>query len=385
MTARKDSEAAIQAVERRFRAVFDQRHQLTAILSVDGIVLEANQNSLDFSGLSRDSVIGRYYWETPWWNHSPELQEQLKAAIVDAADGVRPRVRFEATCPRADGTIATLDFSLRSVIDSAGNVAFLVPESHDITEQRVAEEEARSHRERIAHVTRLSTLGQMAAGIAHEINQPLTAISLFAQAGRRLIAAGKYERMEDVCERLSEHALRASAVVERMQSMTRQRSSMREVADCNAIMGSVIKLAEAEARIHDIQIEFDKSEHLPDVCVDAVQIQQVALNMLRNGMEAMRVSGKVNDATLRVRTDLRNDGEVEVAVIDSGCGVDDDQAAKLFKPFTTTKESGMGMGLSISEAIVKSHGGQIGFHNNDSGGATFWFTLPAATREALDG
>ena len=378
----KDAEESLKAIEQRFRAVFDQRHQLVGVLSIDGIVLEANQKSLDFAGIDRGAVLGREYWDTPWWTHSPDLQERMRSSVKAAAQGAA--VRFEATCSRADGQLATLDFSVRPITSKSGEVAFLVAESHDITEHKQAEEEARHHRDRIAHVSRLSTLGEMAAGIAHEINQPLTAISLFAQAGRRLVEAGDFEKMDEVCHKLNEHALRAADVVERMQSMARQRESVKEVVDCNELIGSAVRLAESEARIRDIRIEFDKGARLAPVSVDAVQIQQVALNLLRNGMEAMLAAGCCNEKTIKIRTRPLEEQEVEVSVTDCGFGVPDEYVDKLFTPFSTTKKSGMGMGLSISQAIVRAHGGRIDFRNNDTRGATFWFTLPAVERESRD-
>jgi two-component system sensor kinase FixL len=379
----KVAEESLKATEQRFRAVFDQRHQLVGILSIDGIVLEANQKSLDFAGIDRAAVLGREYWNAPWWTHSPDLQERMRSSVKAAAQGAT--VRFDVTCPRADGQLATLDFSVRPITGKSGDVAFLVAESHDITEHKQAEEEARHHRDRIAHVSRLSTLGEMAAGIAHEINQPLTAISLFAQAGRRLVEAGDFEKMDEVCHKLNEHALRAADVVERMQSMARQKESVKEVVDCNELIGSAVRLAESEARIRDIRIEFEKGADLAPVSVDGVQIQQVALNLLRNGMEAMLAANCCGDKSIKIRTRYLEEDEVEVAVTDCGFGVPDDYVDKLFTPFSTTKKSGMGMGLSISQAIVRAHGGRIDFRNNDTRGATFWFTLPAVERESRDG
>ena len=221
----------------------------------------------------------------------------------------------------------------------------------------------------------------MAAGIAHEINQPLTAISLFAQAARRLVEAGNFERMPEVCEKLSQHALRASDVVERMQTMARQGESVKKLVNCNDLIEIAVKLAESEARIHDIQITFDRGEELSPVSVDAVQIQQVALNLLRNGMEAMTDNADASARSVAIRTRMGNGNEIEISVEDSGCGVPEDFSGKLFTPFSTTKSDGMGMGLSISQAIVRAHGGDIGFRSNTGGGMTFWFTLPAAGRE----
>ena len=379
ISEKKAAEDSLIAAERRFRAVFDQRHQLAGILGTDGVVLEANQKSLDFAGLDRGAVVGREYWDTPWWSHSQKLRVRIREAIESAAKGAT--IGFEVTCPRVDGQLATLDFSVRPITDKNRRVVFLVTESFDVTEQRRAEEEAKQHRARIAHVSRLSTLGEMAAGIAHEINQPLTAISLFAQAGRRLVDAGNIDKLDDVCEKLTEHALRASDVVERMQTMARQTESVKEMVDCNDLIESAVKLAESEARIHDIQIEFDKCDALPDVSVDVVQIQQVALNLIRNGMEAMLAADRCRNGSVKVSTQIEDDDRIVVVVSDDGTGIPDDRIDKLFTPFSTTKKSGMGMGLSISQAIVRAHGGLIDFRNNDSGGATFSFTLPAAKRD----
>jgi two-component system sensor kinase FixL len=378
----KAAEESIKVAERRFRAVFDQRLQLVGILSPDGVVLEANHRSLAFAGLHRDAVIGRHFWDAPWWRHSTELQQRIRAAIEAASRG--ETTRFEASSPRVDGELATLDLSIRPVTDKEGRIKSLVTESHDVTEHKRAEEEAKQHRARIAHVTRLSTLGEMAAGIAHEINQPLTAISLFAQAGKRLVEVGDLEKIEEVCDKLTEHSLRAADVVERMQAMARQGESVKETIDCNQLIESAVKLAESEARINDIEVHFDKGARLPPVSADVVQIQQVALNLLRNGMEAMLPSGDRKDPTVRISTRLAKDGQIVVTVSDNGRGVPADRIDKLFTPFSTTKKSGMGMGLSISQAIVRAHGGHIDFRNNDGGGATFWFTLPATRREMQD-
>ena len=383
VSEQKAAEESLVATERRFRAVFDQRHQLVAILSASGTVLEANQTSLDFADIAPDDVLGRKFWSTAWWSHSPDLQRRIEDAVRKAANG--ESVRFDVTHPRPDGEMATLDFSIRPIRDKEDKVVFLVSESHDITEHKLADEEARQHRERIAHVSRLSTLGEMAAGIAHEINQPLTAISLFAQAGRRLVEAGNLEKISDVCFKLNEHALRASDVVERMQTMARQGESMKEIVDCNDLIESAVRLAESEARINDIQIEFDKGERLPPIAVDGVQIQQVALNLLRNGMEAMLAIDERKERPVRITTGLSGVNEITVTVTDNGCGVPEDRVDKLFTPFSTTKKSGMGMGLSISQAIIRAHGGQIDFRDNETGGATFWFTLPTAKQESRNG
>jgi two-component system sensor kinase FixL len=221
-------------------------------------------------------------------------------------------------------------------------------------------------------------LGEMASGIAHEINQPLTAIALFSQAGKRLLEKGQLSRIPEILEKLNQHSLRAGAVIDRMQMFARRGENVKETTDCNKLISDVVEFAEAESRLRDIQIRVELAKELPSIMVDNVQIQQVTLNLLRNGMQAMQATSLDEAVPIVVRTRLSGDGEVEISVIDCGGGVAEEIVDELFKPFSTTKESGMGMGLSICSEIVTSHGGQLDFRNNDDGGATFFFTLPAA-------
>jgi signal transduction histidine kinase/sensor domain CHASE-containing protein len=251
----------------------------------------------------------------------------------------------------------------------------------DISEQRSAESEAREHREHLAHVDRLNMLGEMATGIAHEINQPLSAITILVQAGDHLIRTERYGRLSEILQKLVRHAHRASAVIDRMQQMAKRHESIKETRDCKELIKGVTRLAEAEARMRDIEIETHTETGLPAVSVDEVQIQQVALNLLRNGMDAMESIDCGNGNTISLYARLCDDGTVEVSVVDQGRGVPDSVSETLFAPFSTTKKSGMGMGLSISRAIIMAHGGNLSFRNNSDVGATFFFTLPPAEQE----
>ncbi len=270
---------------------------------------------------------------------------------------------------------------VESEIDETPHVEGIVS---DISDGKRAEIEARQHREHLAHVDRLNMLGEMATGIAHEINQPLTAISLFVQAGSRMLENRTPEKLPEIFDKLVVHAHRASAVIERMQMMARRQDSVKEIIDCDKLMHEVARLAEAEARIRDMTIEVETKGDLPDVEVDAVQIQQVALNLLRNGMESMQSIDCIRGNTIGLCAQLDRDGNIEISVVDRGTGVPDEVAEILFAPFSTTKKSGMGMGLSISRAIITAHGGHLDFRNNRSGGATFFFTLPPAAEDDSD-
>ena len=307
-------------------------------------------------------------------------KERVTAGIGDALSaGDSFEIEYRIT--DADGKVRWMWERGRAVPSEVDNHLHLEGFVSDTTEQRAAESEAREHREHLAHADRLNMLGEMATGIAHEINQPLTAISLFVQAGGRLANDRHFEKLPEIFDKLIQHAHRASAVIERMQNMARRHESAREKIHCKDLVRDVVKLAEAEARIRGIAIEIDTEIGLPYVAVDSVQIQQVALNLLRNGMESMQQVDCRNGNIIGLTAKQQDDGSIEFAVVDSGAGVADETVEKLFAPFSTTKKSGMGMGLSISRVIVTAHGGRLDFRNSKDGGATFFFTLPPAESE----
>ncbi|MBI4695168.1 MAG: PAS domain S-box protein [Gammaproteobacteria bacterium] len=245
------------------------------------------------------------------------------------------------------------------------------------TEQVESEEMTRQMREQLAHVGRLTTLGEMASAIAHEINQPLTAISTHAQACRRLIASGNADlpTLADAFERISDQALRAGQVVKRIRNFVTKRESSRETVDVNDIVGQVLDLAEVDAREARVALGTELAGDLPCVFVDPVQLQQVCLNLIRNAIDAMLPLA--DDQRVLEVSSREAEGRVELVFDDRGGGVPEHVRAELFLPFFTTKESGMGMGLSISHSIVAAHGGTLRYSDNDKGGARFIVSLPA--------
>ncbi len=259
--------------------------------------------------------------------------------------------------------------------DKWGRPHLLIGQVMDLSEQLQVEQLNRENQERLAHVGRLSMLGEMSAGIAHEINQPLTAISVYADSGMRLLEAGKIDRLPAVLEKLATQARRAGAVIERVQKLARRQAPAREAIDCNALLAEVCKMINSDASVRNIELTLELQASLPRVSCDAIQIQQVMLNLLRNGMEAISQRHGSAGGQITVATHCEAD-EVRVSVCDDGSGVSVELAEALFEPFATSKDEGMGMGLSISRAIVEAHGGELKFFNNLDAGATFCFNLP---------
>lgn len=381
ITELKLSELRIAQEQAYSKAIVDTALEAVITINTDGTIDSFNHAAESMFNYSLEEVLGknvRLLMPQPFRDeHDQYIRHYLdtdEARII----GTGRRVNGQ----REDGSVFPIHLSISEIQDQ--NTRMFVALIRDISQEKVAADQARLQREQLAHVDRLHLLGEMATGIAHEINQPLTSISLFAQAGKRFLDIGAFERLPNILDKLIQHALRAGSIIEQMQLMTRQRESKKTLIDCNSLIGEIRQLAEAEARIHDINIKVDISKDLPRVFVDEIQIQQVALNLLRNGMEAMRSIECRNGDTIQLLARLRKDGDVVIKVIDSGSGVSPDIAAKLFTPFSTTKDSGMGMGLSISRTIVVAHGGQLDLVNNEAGGAEFSFNLPAAKQGEKD-
>jgi PAS domain S-box-containing protein len=248
---------------------------------------------------------------------------------------------------------------------------------HDITERKAAEEEARQGQERLTHVARLSTMGEMATGLAHEINQPLTAIATYAQAAVRLMDGPGGADPTDLREALVQitaQALRAGEVIRRLRNFVKNRTAHTETLDINRLIEDLSVLAEPDARASDVRLTLELAPDLPFVGADPVQIQQVLLNLVRNGIDAV-LETKGTPREIIVRTG-RDGPDVEVAVIDRAGGIPDEVALHLFNPFYTTKASGTGLGLAISRSIIRAHRGKLGHRPTPGGGTTFHFSLP---------
>ena len=243
---------------------------------------------------------------------------------------------------------------------------------------RRAREEMESQRQHLAHMERLSSSGEMAAGIAHEVNQPLTALVNYAQVGRRLLDRGGVDRdkLVDLLEKINTQAVRASEVIKQLRGYVKKPDAGRRPVDLNALLQEVVTLAEVDSRINDVPIHLEFESGLPPINVEVVQIQQVALNLLRNAMEAMQGASDKQHGVV-VRTAVES-GYVCFFVIDRGHGVSTEVEQQLFRPFFTTKSSGMGVGLSICQSIVQTHAGEIGYRPNAEGGSTFYCRLPPA-------
>ena len=253
---------------------------------------------------------------------------------------------------------------------------------HDLTEERRTQSRTQQLQAELAHISRLSALGEMGSALAHELNQPLAAIGNYITGSRRLLAdAGlpSAAKIEGALERAAEQVLRAGQIIRRLRDFVSRRAGERRQESVAKLVEEAAALGLVGAREKGVTLNFDLDPAHDALVADRIQIQQVLVNLLRNGLDAM--DGSIR-RELKVASRLAAPDVLEIAVSDTGPGIAPEALSRLFKPFFTTKVSGLGVGLSISRGIVEAHGGEISAQNNPGGGATFRLTLPLSARGA---
>ena len=227
---------------------------------------------------------------------------------------------------------------------------------------------------------RLVTMGELATALAHELNQPLTAILSNAQATRRLVAVPNVDAKEvdEALGDIVQGAGRARDIIQRLRDLVRRREITREPLNVNDVLGDIEPIARADTDRHGIELVFDLSKDVPIVSADRIHLQQVALNLVHNSVEAM-ADDRTSERSITLRTRQDVEGGVRVAVQDTGCGADEDVLDRMFHPFYTTRAEGLGMGLTICSSIVEAHGGRMWVEPNPERGLTVLFTIPGSS------
>ena len=282
---------------------------------------------------------------------------------------------------RKDGSTFPIELNVGEM--KSGSQRFFTGFIRDLTESQKTEARLQELQAELVHVSRLTAMGEMASALAHELNQPLSAIANYMKGSRRLLADSSDERatiLREAMDKAAEQALRAGQVIRRLRDFVARGESERQVEDVKKLVEEASALALVGAKDKGVRVRFEFDPRVDAALADKVQVQQVLLNLMRNAIEAMEDCER---RELLVSTALAADNMVEISVADTGSGIAPEISTQLFQPFITTKRQGMGVGLSISRTIVEAHGGSITARPNAGGGTIFSFTLPAVTKEEV--
>jgi PAS domain S-box-containing protein len=346
----------------------------------DGAIDFVNRRWLNFTGFVPDRALG--------WGWSDAVHPDDRDRLVNVWRGAIASgdpVEAEARMRGADGQYRWLLIQAVALRDRSGKIVKWYGKSTDIDDRKRAEEERERLRQLesdLAHINRVSMMGELSASVAHEVNQPLSGIVNNASACLRFLAVDPpdLEEVREAVRDIVRDGKRAGGVIAGIRAMTRRAATPREELDLKGVIREVLAIAGDEARRKGVVIRTQLADDLPSILGDRVQIQQVLLNLVINAFDAMT---EVNDRVreLVIVTARMVPDQVQVTIQDSGTGMDAATMARVFDPFYTTKSGGMGMGLSISRSIVQNHGGRLWATTNDGAGTTFHFTLPIYQRD----
>jgi PAS domain S-box-containing protein len=378
ITELRRAEAELRASEARFRTFVDHATDAFFLLDEQLRVVDVNRQACESLGYSRDELVGLHPHD-----FDAGLDEAAIARLADRA-GAGERLNFETRHRRKDGTVFPVE--IRAGTFRQGGKLFYLALARDMSERKLAEDTLRAKdqalevaRTELARVSRLTTLGEMTASIAHEVSQPLGAMIASAAAGARWLAAEPPDMAEAraAFENIVADGKRARDVIVRVRALAKRQVPRIEPLDVNRKILDVLALTERELPGHGIVLRTELAGTLPPVAGDRVQLQQVLLNLILNAIDAMSA---VHDRPRELAIVSRTDGPdaVVVEVRDSGTGLDPESAERVFEAFYTTKTEGVGIGLSISRSIIEAHGGRLWAGPNEPRGAVFRFSLPVA-------
>ena len=347
---------------------------------LEGRITYVNPAFCDMVGFAADELIGQSN-PVPYW--PPEMAQDYAARQVQRLSGLSPvREGVESVFMRKDGTRFPVLIYEAPLITTVGKHTGWMSAVLDMTAQRRAEELSRASQERLQASARLATVGEMASLMSHELNQPLAVISSYATGSLNLLQqpAGDAATLHDVrtaLSRIAEQAGRAGKVIHSVRDLVRQRSTSRQAVAPRVLFDAVLPLVQLQARKLGATVHVDVPADLPAVWCEATMIEQVLLNLARNGLQAMAEVPAPRLLRLQARLGPAHTA-VEFVVADSGEGISDDVAAQLFTPFFTTKDEGMGLGLSLCRTVVEQHGSALQHQPQSPRGTVFRFTLPVA-------
>ena len=367
ITERKRAEEAL----REQASLLNLTHDTVFVRDMNDVITYWNRGAEELYGWKKEEAIGQVSHQL--------MQTIFPAPLEEINEELLRTGRWEGelTHTKRDGTQVVVASRWSLQRDEQERPTAILETNNDITERKRAEEALSKAQTELAHITRVMTMGELAASIAHEINQPLAAVVTNGNACMRWLTRSQpdLEEAKDAVQRIIRDGKRASEVIARIRALLKRTATNRAPLDINEVIQETMALAQSEAQRRRVSLRTDFAANLPSVLGDRVQLQQVILNLMMNGIEAM---SSVSDGSrqLLIKTQRDDSEQVLISVTDSGIGLDPKHAERLFEAFFTTKTEGMGMGLSISRSIIEAHGGRLWATPNAGSGATFQFTVP---------
>jgi PAS domain S-box-containing protein len=371
---RKRVEEKLSEAEFQYRTVADFTYDWEYWSNLDGTLRYVSPACKRISGYESKQFVDQpslsneivFPQDRDIWNqHFHDSQSELKPREIQF------RIR------RRDGEIRWIEHVCQPVVESQGKILGFRASNRDITKRKQLEMDAQQHREELAHLVRVATMGELSAALAHELNQPLTAILSNAQAAQRFLAGDRpdLDEAQDILADIVAEDKRAGAIIQRLRLLMKKEKVKFEFLNINEIIREATNLIYSDIVIMNVSISMDLNEVLPPVKVDRIQLQQVILNFILNASEAMK-DRDPESRQLEIITRKDKSDTIIVSVRDSGRGIEKEDVEKIFEPFYTTKSGGLGMGLPINKRIIEAHDGRLWAENNPDGGMTFSFTLP---------
>jgi PAS domain S-box-containing protein len=366
---KRSAEESLRQKTEELDQFFNVSLDLLCIANTDGYFLRLNPAWEVILGYSREVLMARRFLD---FVHPDDLVRTQEAISTLMSQG--KVIQFENRYQCKDGSYRWLEWNAAP----AGSVIYAA--ARDVTEHLKAEVEARRRREELAHVTRIATMGELTSSLAHEINQPLTAILSNAEAAQRFLSRAEPEigEVRQILEDIIRDDRRAGDVVHKVRALVRKEKLHEEFLDLNNTIQEVVALIRGDSLLQGLSITMELNPKLKLIHGDRIQLQQVILNLILNSAAAMKNTPQTQREII-VKTTMPDNLTVQVSVTDFGTGIDENNIERLFEAFYTTKPEGLGMGLSISQTIVKAHGGKISAENIPEGGAMFSFILPAGS------
>jgi two-component system sensor kinase FixL len=374
VTERRRAEETLEKQRAFLRQVIDIDPNFIFAKDRQGRFTLVNQAVADAYGTTVEDLLGKTDAE---FNHNREEVEFFHRMDLEVIDTLKERFIPEERLTDAQGKIRWLQTVKRPIIDKEGIANQVLGASTDITQRKETELELQRQRGELAHLTRVSTMGELSASLAHELNQPLTAILSNAQAAQRFLIANPadLEELREILKDIVKDNARASEIIQRMRALVKKEEVAFAPIDLGSVVRDVAALVRSDAILQGVRILLEVNPDLPPVRGDKVQLQQVVLNLLLNAFDAMK-DCPANEREVKVLAETACASLLKLTVRDRGAGLNGDSLDKIFQPFYTTKRDGLGMGLAISRSIIDAHGGRLWAESNPDRGATFHCTLP---------